>query len=141
MISRAIITQSLALLLPVVWASYTILTSKQIYTLLTHIKLAGVYLVGIVVVAHLSGGIDYGHHSSSEASNGLAPVQLSGYLGLITALFFFRSMNKEERVHQWMNIGIFIVCDNNHGTDFLSWRCIFPRSSDRLLSSFIIAAS
>ena len=83
-----------------------ILTAEQVLKLLTHIKIAGVYLTGIVIVAHLTGGIDYGNQSSSEASNGLAPVQLSGYLGLVCILFFFSIMNREEGDMQWINIGL-----------------------------------
>ena len=103
-ISRALITHSFAVLLPVIWASFTIITSAQILKLLSHLKIAGIYLTGIVIVAHITGGIDYGHQSSSEASNGLAPVQLSGYLGFICVLFFFSIMNVEESAQQWMNI-------------------------------------
>lgn len=102
--SRAIITNSLAILMPVIWASYNILTSQQIFRLLSHIKIAGVYLTGIVIVAHLTGGIDYGHQSSSEASNGLAPVQLSGYLGFVSILFFYSVMNQDESRQQSMNL-------------------------------------
>ena len=104
--SRAIITNSLAILMPVIWASYNILTSQQIFRLLTHIKIAGVYLTGIVIVAHITGGIDYGHQSSSEASNGLAPVQLSGYLGFVCILFFFSIMNVEEVNQQVLNLAL-----------------------------------
>lgn len=103
-ISRALITHSFAVLLPIIWASLTIITSEQILKLLSHLKIAGIYLAGIVIVAHITGGIDYGHQSSSEASNGLAPVQLSGYLGLVCVLFFFSIMNVEESSQQWMNI-------------------------------------
>ncbi len=104
--SRAIITNSLAILMPVIWASYNIFSSQQIFKLLSHIKIAGVYLTGIVVVAHITGGIDYGHQSSSEASNGLAPVQLSGYLGFVCILFFFSVMNVEEARQQYMNLAL-----------------------------------
>lgn len=102
--SRAIITNSLALFSVIVWASFTILSSAQILKLLTHFKIAAVYLAGIVIVAHINGGIDYGHQSSSEASNGLAPVQLSGYLGFACILFFFSVMNREESSSQVINI-------------------------------------
>ena len=105
-VSRAIITQSVAVLIPLIWASFTILSSEQVLKFLTHIKIAGIYLTGIVVVAHLTGGIDYGHQSSSDASNGLAPVQLSGYLGFVCVLFFFSVMNVEEAANQWINLGL-----------------------------------
>lgn len=103
-VTRSILVQSFTLLLTVVWASYTVLSPQLILRLLTHLKIAGVFLTGVIVVAHLTGGIDYGQRSSSEASNGLAPVQLSGYLGLICILFFFSIMNVEEIKNQWLNI-------------------------------------
>ncbi len=111
-ISRAIITQTLALLIPAIWASYTKLSNEHILKLLMHLKIAGVYLTGIVIVAHITGGIDYGHQSSTAASNGLAPVQLSGYLGLTSVLFFFSLMNIEESHQQWMNafvLGLVVI--------------------------------
>lgn len=109
MISRTIITHSFAVLMPVLWASYHTLSSPQVLKLLTHLKIAGVYLTGIIVVAHITGGIDYGHQSSSDASNGLAPVQLSGYLGFISILFFFSVMNVEEAQQQYMNLILLAV--------------------------------
>lgn len=108
-ISRSIITHSIALVIPVIWASYNILSSGQILRLLTHIKIAGIMLTGIVIVAHLTGGVDYSLQSSSSASNGLPPVQLSAYFGLVCILFFFSIMNPEEVHQQWMNIGILTV--------------------------------
>lgn len=70
-ITRPIIVQSFALLIPVIWASYNVLKPVTINKLLDNIKVASVYLSGIVFVAHLTGKINYGLYSNSESSNGL----------------------------------------------------------------------
>ncbi len=95
-IGRQILTQSFALLGAVIWSSYHILKPIVINKLLDNIKVAAVWLAGIVFAAQLTGKIDYGLHSNSDASNGLAPVQLSGYLGIGCILFFLSAMNPQE---------------------------------------------
>lgn len=101
---RAIMFNSFALLMPVVWASYNVLKPVLINKLLNNIKVASIYLSGVVFVAHFTGKIDYGLYSNSDSSNGLAPVQLSGYLGLGCILFFLSIMNPEELKNRLMNI-------------------------------------
>lgn len=103
-IGRSIMTNSLALLLPVIWASYNVLNPILINKLLTNIKIATIMLAGIVLAAHITGKINYGLYSNSESSNGLAPVQLSGYLGLGCILFFLSIMNEEEKKNRRFNI-------------------------------------
>jgi O-antigen ligase len=71
---------------------------------LTHIKIAAVFLTGVVLVSHLQGKINYGTISNSDASNGMAPVQLSGYLGTGCALFFLSLMNPEEVKTRILNV-------------------------------------
>jgi O-antigen ligase len=61
-------------------------------------------LAGIVFVAHLQGKINYDSVSNSDASNGMAPVQLSGYLGTGCILFFLSIMNMEEMKTRFLNI-------------------------------------
>lgn len=107
--TRAIIINSLALLLPALWASYNDLKSGVINKLLNNIKIAGLFLTGVVLIAHITGKIDYGLFSSSEASNGLAPVQLSGYLGTVCILFFLSIMNPEEIKSRTSNIIILTI--------------------------------
>lgn len=107
--TRGILANSFALCLAVTWGCFNVLTPKLINTLLNYIKYASVYLAGVVMVAHLQGGINYGTYSSSEASNGLAPVQLSGYFGVASSLFFIAFMNVEEKKKRLMNISIFAI--------------------------------
>lgn len=108
-IGRQILTQSFALLIPVVWASYYVLKPVLINKLLNHIKVASVFLAGIVFAAHLTGKISYGLYSNSDASNGLAPVQLSGYLGIGCILFFLSIMNPQEIKNRMMNIVVLAI--------------------------------
>ena len=107
--TRAVIINSLSLLLPVLWASYNDLKPGLINKLLSNIKIAGLFLTGIVFVAHVTGKIDYGLFSSSEASNGLAPVQLSAYLGTVCILFFLSIMNPEEIKNRTNNIIVLAI--------------------------------
>ncbi|MBX2932315.1 MAG: O-antigen ligase family protein [Chitinophagaceae bacterium] len=86
-ITYAIQWNTFALVAVSVWAASNKLTPKQINIIMENIRIASVFLAGIVLVAHLQGKIDYSTASSSEASNGMAPVQLSGYFGVSTFLF------------------------------------------------------
>jgi O-antigen ligase len=108
-IGRQIITQSFALLIPVIWASYNVLKPVLINKLLSNIKIASVFLAAVVFSAHLTGKISYGLYSNSDASNGLAPVQLSGYLGFGCVLFFLSVMNPQEIKNRLMNIIVLTV--------------------------------
>jgi O-antigen ligase len=105
-IMRAILVQSFALLVPVIWGSFNVLQPILINRLLNNIKVASIFLAGIVFVAHITGKINYGLYSNTDASNGLAPVQLSGYLGLGCVLFFLSIMNPEEAKKRTLNMAI-----------------------------------
>jgi O-antigen ligase len=76
---------------------------------LANVKLGSVYLAGIIIVAHLQGKISYGNFSSSEASNGLAPVQISGYLGFGSSMLFIGLMNPAEKGARIINAIVFIL--------------------------------
>ncbi|GEO09945.1 O-antigen ligase family protein [Segetibacter aerophilus] len=108
-IGRQILTQSFALLATVVWASYNVLKPALINKLLDNAKVACVVLAGIVFVAHITGKINYGLYSNSESSNGLAPVQLSGYLGFGCILFFLSIMNPQDLKNRTINIVVLAV--------------------------------
>lgn len=94
---RSILLNSSSLILAAIWACYLRLTPAIINKFLASVKIAGLMLVGIVVVAQLTGKIDYGNFSNSDASNGLAPVQLSGYLSFVSILMFFSIMSSQEK--------------------------------------------
>ena len=103
-VARSILINTFALFMAIVWAAFNIMSPVLIKKLLYNIKIAGVFLAGIVFVAHLQGKIDYNSASSSDASNGMAPVQLSGYLGTACILFFLSIMNKEEAKARLFNL-------------------------------------
>ncbi len=107
---RSIVVNSFALLGAVAWASYNNMKPVFINKVLNNVKIAFIYLTGIVFVAHLTGKINYGLYSSSEASNGLAPVQLSGYLGTGCILLFLSIMNPEDSKHKLINVLILAFC-------------------------------
>jgi O-antigen ligase len=107
---RPILVQSLSLVVVVTWASFNTLSPSQILKLLTQLKVAAIYLTGIVLVAHLRGGISYNTESNFGSSNGMAPVQLSGYLGLGSILFMFSFLNPQEAKYRLLNLILFITC-------------------------------
>ncbi len=107
--ARGLITNTSALAIIVFWASTTVIQPLLINRLFYHIKIAGVLLTGIVLAAHLIGHIDYGLASNSESTNGLAPVQISGYLGLVSILFFLSIMDETERRDIILNIIFFTL--------------------------------
>jgi hypothetical protein len=103
-VGKALTISSFCLLSVVIWASMNIIKPLEIKRLLSNIKIGTVFLTGVVMVSHLTGKINYGTISNSDASNGLAPVQLSGYLGAGCILFFLSIMNKEESKDRLLNI-------------------------------------
>ena len=108
-VSRAILTNSLALVMPIVWAAYNPINPVVINRFMNNVKIASIFLVGVVFVAHISGNIQYEGYSSSEASNGLAPVQISGYLGVACVFFFLGIMNEEKTRQRWVGIFALVV--------------------------------
>jgi O-antigen ligase len=96
-ITNAIQLNTLALTLPAIWASFYKFSPTMINKIMDSVRLATIFLSGIVLVAHLQGKIDYGGVSSSEASNNLAPVQLSGYLGTGCILFLISILNPIDK--------------------------------------------
>lgn len=107
---RPILIQSFSLIVVITWSCLNRLSPALIHRLLTSFKLAAVYLAGIVLVAHLRGGISYNSASNLGASNGLAPVQLSGYLGFGSILLLISFMNPEESRYRIINIVLFAIC-------------------------------
>lgn len=101
---RSTVLQSISVFMAVFYASNTILSPARINKIMYNVSLGSIYLAGIVFVAHLQGTIDYGGMSSSDASNGMAPVQLSAYLGTGAIFFFFKIMNPNEKSGQILNI-------------------------------------
>lgn len=99
---------SLTLSICVLWSCYNRLTPKILNHLFKHIKIAGVFLLGLVAIAHFRGDIQYTSQSNASASNGLPPVQLSAYFGLTCILFFLSIMNSKNRWDLLINISILI---------------------------------
>ncbi len=100
---------SINLFLVTLWASSNILKLSTLNTLLNNFKIASIYLAGIVLAAHLFGHVEYNTGSSFAASNGLAPVQLSAYLGLGVVLLFLSIVNTLEKEDIFLNLLFFIL--------------------------------
>ncbi|HVX51277.1 MAG TPA: O-antigen ligase family protein [Chitinophagaceae bacterium] len=86
------------------WASSTILPLSTLNKLLNNLKIAGIFIGGVVLTVHLFGRIQYTSVSNFAASNGLAPVQLSAYLGLGIILLFLSAVNPFEKKDFVLNI-------------------------------------
>jgi O-antigen ligase len=105
--SKMLITNTVCITVIVAWGSFNYLSPKLINHLFNHIKIAGIYLAAVVFVAHLRGNIDYGLTSNFGSSNGLAPVQLSAYLGFVCILFFWEIMNNAKGFKLVLNLCLF----------------------------------
>ena len=102
--ARGLITNTMDVAVISIWASSYYLVPIQINKFLNNVKIASIFLCGIVLVKHYIGGISYGLTSSTEALNGLAPVQISGYLGFSAFVFFLAVMSEAEKKQILVNI-------------------------------------
>ena len=91
--TRGIAIQTVTLTVAVMWGAFNFLTPTVINKLFQHIKYASIFLCG--VMAHI-GAAKYSLQSSYDTTNGLAPVQLSAYLGFACLLFFWSVMNEKK---------------------------------------------
>lgn len=108
-ITRGIQTNTLALLVPVLWASFYKFSPVFINKMMDNIRVATVFLAGVVLVAHLQGKIDYDTVSNSEASSNMAPVQLSGYLGFGSILFLISILNPVDKRSKIIQSAAFVI--------------------------------
>jgi O-antigen ligase len=106
---RSMVTNSLVLLIVSLWACSNFLGPKLQYIVIRHLKLATVYLCGNILVAHFTHDISYSVSSSSEASNRMSAVQLSGYLGVGSSLLFLAIMNEKLRNQLVLHLVLFTV--------------------------------
>ncbi len=77
--------------------------------LLNSIKYAGIYLCGIILAAYLIGDFKLEGFSSIQGTNGLAPVQISGYLGFSCTVFLLSILNDSEPKSLFLNILLLAV--------------------------------
>ncbi len=95
--ARVLIVNTLLLTIVSVWGSVNILRPALINTFFNHIKTASFFLCGYALVRQITGGNTYVLTASSEAINGLAPDQISGYLGVSCSIIFFSLMNDGQK--------------------------------------------
>ena len=107
--ARAMLTNTIVLTVVALWASTYSFTPKNMPTVIKHLTLAAVYLCGNILVAHFTHNITYGNVSSSEATNRMAPVQISAYLGIGTSMLFLYIMQEKSRVHFLMHLFSFTI--------------------------------
>lgn len=107
--ARSMVTYSAVLFFVSLWGCSNFLTARMQHIVIRHLKLATVYLCGNILVAHLTHDITYGPFSSSEASNRMSAVQLSGYLGVGSSLLFLAIMDEKLRNQLVLHIILFCV--------------------------------
>lgn len=106
--ARTLIVNTFLLAVIVTWSSFNILRPTLINTFLNNIKTASVFLCGYALVRQITGGNSYALTASSEAINGLAPDQISGYLGVSCSVVFLSLMNEGQK-KLLLNLGVLIV--------------------------------
>jgi O-antigen ligase len=103
-IARGLLINTLVLAFAVMWGSFNFLSPIVVNRILNNVKYAGVYLCGIIIARYLMGDVEFRASSGSEGTNGMAPVQLSGYMGFAAVVYFFSIMNDRERKNLLLNI-------------------------------------
>lgn len=107
--ARSMLTNTIVLLLVSLWASANVISPQMMNVVIKHIKIATIYLCGNILVAHFTHEITYSATSSSEASNWMSAVQLSGYMGVGCSMFFLSIMNEAEKDKLLVNIILFAL--------------------------------
>ena len=107
--SRSMITNTMVLLAVSLWSCGNFLTPRFIELIIRHLKIGAVFLCGNILVAHFTHDITYMDSSSSEASNWMSAVQLSGYLGLGSILFFLAIMDQRQKSQLFLNVMMFAL--------------------------------
>lgn len=108
-IARGLLMFTFSLTVMLMWGSFNVITPGNLNQILKHIKYASIYLCGIVLARYLRGDIEFSGVSSSESTNGLAPVQISGYLGFSCTIFFFTIISGVESKKIMLNIVLLTV--------------------------------
>lgn len=107
--ARNMLTFTYLLLVCSLWASANIFNAKVREQVVKHVLLAGVYIAGNILVAHFTHNITYSLVSSSEATNRMAPVQISAYLGVSCSMLFLYIMNDQNRKQFTLNVIVFTI--------------------------------
>ena len=107
-VGRGLIIEDILLAISCLWACSTKLSSNQINILLKSMKSAGLWLCGYILTAHVTGHIKYDTSSNFDSTNGLAPVQISAYLGFLSFLFFLSIVNDTDKKNILLNM-IFLL--------------------------------
>ncbi len=107
--ARSIFINTLSITVVATWASFNFLTPKMMNKILNHVKLASVFLCGIIMARKFFGPqVSYELTSMSESLNGLSAVQMSGYLGVAASIFFFSLVDEKEKKQFWLNL-VFLI--------------------------------
>lgn len=107
--ARSMLTNSILLTIIALWASANAITPKLASHIIKHLTLAAVYLCGNILVAHFTHNITYVLASSSEATNTMAPVQVSAYLGIGSSMLFIYIMQERNRQQFIVHLFVFVI--------------------------------
>ena len=95
--TRSIIVNSFTLFSALILGAQSSISNQGLVKLCSNLSYAGFLLTCIVGVAHFQGDIKYSLESNFEASNGLAPVQLSFYLAVTLFITYFKYLEFKEK--------------------------------------------
>lgn len=107
--ARIAIVNSLLLSVIALWSASNKISIKHLNTLMLNFKIASIFLTFCMLAKHIFGHVDYSSQSSFQSTNGLAPVQVSAYLGLGTVLFFLSLVNPLEKRKIALHLLLFSV--------------------------------
>jgi O-antigen ligase len=108
-IAKFLMINSIALFIIVMWSSFNVILPATVNRFLNNVKYASIYLCGIVIARYIMGDVVFSGISSSETTNGLAPVQISGYLGFSCTVFFWSIMNDAQKNNLLINLALLAV--------------------------------
>lgn len=107
--ARIAIINSFLLAIISLWSASNKISIKNLNILLLNFKIASIFLTSYILSIHIFGHVSYSSHSNFQATNGLAPVQVSAYLGLGTSLFFLSLVNPLEKKKIILHLFLFSV--------------------------------
>lgn len=95
--TRQVLLQSSTILSFAVIGISVHINNENLDRILNSLRRGSLLIAGIILARYISGGIEYTWiKSTSEATNGLAPVQISFYLSLGAFCFFIKSFSTKK---------------------------------------------
>lgn len=108
--ARFLIYNSIYMALLTMWCSANLMNVELLKRFIYNLKVAGIFLCGIIMVVHVNSHITYNLASNFGATNGLAPNQIACYLGITGVFLFLSIMNTDDILVFILNIMLMFLC-------------------------------